>query len=70
MENNTPILDEPHIPLHVLRRAIKQLEDQDDNTPLSFTFIMTLCFPTVADNIRTWGKDCYTAGFIDGMKQK
>ena len=70
MENNTPILEEPHVPIHVLRKALKKLNHLDDNALLSFTYILTLCFPSVINNIQTWGQDCYTAGYIDGLKNK
>ena len=69
MKDNTPILDEPSVPLHVLRRAIENLADKEDDLPLSFTYIMTLCFPTVARNIQVWGQECYTSGYISGYQQ-
>ena len=59
---------EPEIPLKVIRKIAKKFEDKPDDYKLTFTYIMTACFPTVFKNIMSYCKDCYTQGYIKGKE--
>lgn len=59
---------EPEIPLKVIRKITKKFEDKPDDYKLTFTYIMTACFPTVFKNIMSYCKDCYTQGYIKGKE--
>lgn len=62
-------VEQPEIPLSVLRKIVKKFESQPDTFRLTFTYIMTACFPTVFENIMSYCKDCYTQGYIIGLKE-
>ena len=59
---------EPEIPLKVIRKITKKFENKPDDYKLTFTYIMTACFPTVFKNIMSYCKDCYTQGYIKGKE--
>ena len=59
---------EPEIPIKILRKITKKFEKEPDDFKLSFTYIMTVCFPTVFNNIQSYCKDCYTQGYIKGKE--
>ena len=59
---------EPEIPIEVLRKITTKFEDKPNDFKLTFTYIMTACFPTVFNNIMSFAKDCYTQGYIKGLE--
>ena len=59
---------EPEIPLKVLIKIVNKFEDKPNDYKLSFTYIMSACFPTVFNNIMSYCKDCYTQGYIKGKE--
>jgi hypothetical protein len=61
---------EPEIPIKVLRKIVNRFNDKPDDYKLSFTYIMTACFPNVFNNIMSYAKDCYTQGYIAGQRSK
>lgn len=58
----------PPIPLSRLRHITKKMKHFDDETPLSFEFIMTAFFPTVYNNIKAQLNQQYTLGYIQGCE--
>ena len=61
---------EPEIPIETLRKITTKFKDKPNDFKLSFTYIMTACFPTVFNNIMSYCKDCYTQGYIAGQRSK
>lgn len=61
---------QPEIPIKVLRKLTDRFKDKPDDYKLTFTYIMTACFPTVFNNIMSYCKDCYMQGYMDGKRSK
>lgn len=61
-------VEELTIPLSVIRKITKKFENQPDSFKLTFTYIMTACFPTVFKNIMSYCKDCYMQGYLQGKE--
>lgn len=57
------------IPLSRLRKVVNQMKLYSDETPISFEYIMTAFFPSVWENVKNYGKDCYTEGYAQGLKE-
>ena len=57
-----------YVPISVLRNICKRFEKEPDNYKLAFEYIITACFPTIYKNIMSYAKDCYTQGYLEGMK--
>lgn len=60
----------PTVPLSQLRKVVLRASDLDDNTEISLQFILTALFPTVWNNIQKYANDCYTNGYLAGLKDK
>ncbi len=60
----------PPIPLSRLRHITKKMKHFNDETPLSFEFIMTAFFPTVYNNIKAQLNKQYTLGYIQGRNDE
>ena len=60
----------PTVPLSQLRKIVSRTSDLDDNTEISLQFILTALFPTVWNNIQKYSNDCYTNGYLAGLKDK
>lgn len=58
----------PTITVGDLRRLLKKLELFEDNTELSFEFMMTALYPDVYKRIQKYSSDCYTSGYLAGLK--
>jgi hypothetical protein len=58
----------PTITVGDLRRLMKKLELFEDNTELSFEFMMTALYPDVYKRIQKYSSDCYTSGYLAGLK--
>ena len=56
----------PEIPLRRLRKITQQFDGMDNNTPISFEFIMTAFFPSVWNNIQEYCKMNWEEGFKAG----
>ena len=59
-----------NVPLSQLRKVVSRASDLDDNTEISLQFILTALFPTVWNNIQKYANDCYTNGYLAGLKDK
>ena len=58
----------PTITVGDLRKLLKKLELFEDNTELSFEFMMTALYPDVYKRIQKYSSDCYTSGYLAGLK--
>jgi len=58
----------PTITVSDLRRLLKKLELFEDNAELSFEFMMTALYPDVYKRIEKYSNDCYTSGYLAGLK--
>ncbi len=58
----------PTITVGDLRRLMKKLEIFEDNAELSFEFMMTALYPDVYKRIQKYSSDCYTSGYLAGLK--
>lgn len=56
------------IPLSHVRRVVNSLKLLPDETKISFEYILSAFFPTVWTNIKKAMNDCYTKGYINGLK--
>ena len=59
---------QPEIPIKVLRKLVDRFQDKPNDYKITFTYVMTACFPTVYNNIISYCKDCYTQGYIKGKE--
>ena len=53
-----------YVPAGRVKHIAKILKKHPDDTQVSLEFILTALFPTVWENIKIYGKDCYTAGYL------
>ena len=58
----------PIITVGQLRKLLKKLEVFEDNAELSFEFMMTALYPDVYKRIKKYSNDCYTSGYLAGLK--
>lgn len=58
-----PEMKEPFVPMKHLRDWVKNNSQIADDDPLTFSFILTLCFPQAWNNIQQYAKECWEAGF-------
>lgn len=58
----------PWIPLSRLRRVVNKLENLPDHEHITLEFVLLSFFPTVWKNIEKYATDCYTNGYIQGLK--
>ena len=59
----------PIAPLSQLRKITNKLESFSDDAAISLEFVLVSLFPTAWDNIKAYGKDCYTQGYLAGLKE-
>jgi len=52
-----------------LRKLLKKLEVFEDGAELSFEFMMTALYPDVYKRIEKYSNDCYTSGYLAGLKE-
>lgn len=57
-----------YVPISVLRKICTKYENEPDNYKLAFEYVIGTCFPTVYKNIMSFAKDCYTQGYLEGLK--
>ena len=58
----------PTITVGQLRNLLRKLEDCEDKAELSFEFMMTALYPDVYKRIQKYSNDCYTSGYLAGLK--
>lgn len=58
----------PIITVGQLRKLMKKLEVFEDGAELTFEFMMTALYPDVFKRIKKYSNDCYTSGYLAGLK--
>ena len=58
----------PAITVGKLRKLLKKLEVFEDDAELTFEFMMTALYPDVYKRIQKYSNDCYTSGYLAGLK--
>ena len=56
----------PTVPAAQIHKLAQKVEDP--LMPVSLQFVLTMLFPTVWKNIEKYANDCYTSGYIQGLK--
>ena len=58
----------PTVPVKQVRKVAKAIENLKDEDTVTLEFILTALFPTVWNNIKKYSSDCYTSGYLAGLK--
>lgn len=58
----------PTVPVSQVRKVAKAVESLKDDDTVTLEFILTALFPTVWKNIQKYSNDCYTSGYLAGLK--
>lgn len=58
----------PTVPARQVRKMAKAIETLKDEDTVSLEFVLTALFPTVWKNIQKYSNDCYTSGYLAGLK--
>lgn len=69
MNKNLEMENMPTVQLASIRKMVDKLKDHEDTTELSLEFVLVALFPNVWKNIQKYGNDCYTRGYIRGLKE-
>lgn len=69
MDKNIEMENMPTVQLASLRKVVERLKDQEDTFELSLEFVLVALFPNVWKNVQKYGNDCYTRGYIRGLKE-
>lgn len=58
----------PTVPARQVRKLVQAIEKLKDEDPVTLQFVLTALFPTVWKNIQKYSNDCYTSGYLAGLK--
>jgi hypothetical protein len=58
----------PTVPVEKVRKVTKAVENLKDDDTVTLEFILTALFPTVWKNIQKYSNDCYTSGYLAGLR--
>ena len=58
----------PTVPARQVRKLAQAIENLKDEDPVTLQFVLTALFPTVWKNIQKYSNDCYTSGYLAGLK--
>lgn len=58
----------PEVPIRKLRRLVEKTKNLDDESGITLQFVLMNLFPVVWNNIEKYAKDCYTNGYLQGLK--
>ena len=58
----------PTVTVGRVRKLAKAIENLTDEDTVTLEFILTALFPTVWKNIQKYSNDCYTSGYLAGLK--
>ena len=59
----------PTVPVKQLRKLVNKTALLTDDTPITLELVLTALFPKVYFNIQEYGKDCFTAGYLQAKKE-
>ena len=58
----------PTVPARQVRKLAQAIENLKDEDTVTLQFVLTALFPTVWKNIQKYSNDCYTSGYLAGLK--
>lgn len=58
----------PTVPVSQVRKMAKAVENLKNEDTVTLEFVLTALFPTVWKNIQKYSNDCYTSGYLAGLK--
>lgn len=58
----------PTTTVGALRKMVNKLGPCNDDAQLTMEFILVGLFPTAWSNVQKYGSDCYTKGYLQGLK--
>lgn len=58
----------PTVPVRQVRKVAEAIKNLKDDDTVTLEFILTALFPTVWKNIQKYSSDCYTSGYLAGLK--
>lgn len=58
----------PTVPARQVRKLAQAIEKLKDEDTVTLQFVLTALFPTVWKNIQKYSNDCYTSGYLAGLK--
>lgn len=58
----------PTVSVGKVRKVAKAIENLKDEDTVTLEFILTALFPTVWKNIQKYSNDCYTNGYLAGLR--
>ena len=58
----------PTTTVGTLRKMVNKLGPCNDDAQLTMEFILVGLFPTAWSNVQKYGSDCYTKGYLQGLK--
>lgn len=59
----------PEVPVRQLRKLVSRMENLKDDDKISLELVLTALFPSVWKNIQKYSNDCYTSGYLAGLKE-
>ena len=59
----------PTITVGKVRKLVDKIAKLTDEDTVTLEFILTALFPTVWNNISKYSNDCYTSGYLAGLKE-
>lgn len=59
----------PEVPVRQLRKLVNRMENLKDDDKISLELVLTALFPSVWKNIQKYSNDCYTSGYLAGLKE-
>lgn len=59
----------PFVPFSKIKNFVEKNKVLKDDAPITFEFLMTMCFPTIFQSIQKYANDCYTSGYLEGLKE-
>lgn len=60
--------DMPTVTVGKVRKLVDKIAELTDEDTVTLEFILVGLFPTVWNNIKKYASDCYTSGYLAGLK--
>jgi len=63
-------VETPSCPVSQIRKLYNKTLQLEENSSISLEMVLTICFPSVWENIQRALSDNYTQGYLAGLKEK